>query len=226
MDENSFTSVSTNSSLTLQASDRGCDLRLPLIAPTPSSNGYSYYLQTFSNLDCGLDAGWSRVVAMGATELGNSTTLTNLSVVSCTTSYHESIGKLSIALSEPEGSANLVITSFASANNTLIDRRPLYADAIENAIHQPSSFDNTATLSATDLGRLIFTYALAQNPQSFLTSATISNATQQIFGALFPLIVRKYLLQPVPLSNGDPATETQGILSVNKTRLLVVWPIA
>ena len=207
-----------------EAVDRGCILQEPDIFSGPvvanGQTGFKYYLQTFTNVSCPIDAGWTRLVAVAAANLDDSTNVPpNITAVSCMTSYYTSLGTLNVIL-DPTQSAAPRIQSFTPQNKTLIDPRPTFAVNFEQVIHQPSVVDDTVTLSATEFGRLIFSYAQKQSPQGFLNGSILANAIGNIFPATFSVMSTTYLVQ-----ESNPIS-IQGTVHASSTRLIVVQEVA
>ena len=204
--------------------DRGCVVQEPDIFSGPAvANGqtwFKYYLQTFANVSCPTDAGWTRLVAVAAANFNDSTNvLTNITAVSCMTSYYTSPGILNVTL-DPTQSAAPRIQSFTPQNKTLIDPRPTFAVNFEQVIHQPSIVDDTITLSATEFGSLISSYAQKQSPQGFLNGSILANAIGNIFPATFSVMSTTYLVQ-----ESNPIS-ILGTVHVASTRLIVVQQVA
>ena len=204
--------------------DRGCFVQEPDIFAGPvvtdQNVTFEYYLQTFANVSCPIDAGWTRLVAVAAANFNdNSNVLTNITAVSCRTSYYSSLGILNVTLDHPQSAAPR-IQSFMPQNKTLIDPRPTFAVSFEQVIHQPSVVDDTVTLAATEFGRLIFSYAQKQSPQGFLNESILANAISNIFPATFSVMSTTYLVQ-----ESNPIS-IQGTLYVSSTKLIVVQQVA
>ena len=219
-----FTLTSQGQGWLFEAVDRGCFLQEPDILPEPVVTDqqvtFKYYLQTFANVSCPIDAGWTRLVAVAAANLNDSSSgFTNKTAVSCLTSYYNSLGILNVTL-DPTHSAAPRIQSFMPQNKTLMDPRPTFAVNFEQVLHQPSVVDDTATLSATEFGRLIFLYAQKQSSQGFLNGSVLANAISNIFPATFAIMSTTYLVQ-----ESDPVS-IQGTLYVSSTRLIVVQQVA
>ena len=207
-----------------EAVDRGCFIQEPDIFAGPvvtdQQVSFEYYLQTFANISCPIDAGWTRLVAVAAANLNDSSSvLTNRTAVSCMTSYYNSLGILNVTL-DPTQSAAPRIQSFMPQDKTLMDPRPTFAVTFEQVIHQPSVVDGTATLSATEFGRLLFSYAQKQNPQDFLNGSALVNAISNIFPATFSMMSTFYLVQ------GSAPFSVQGTVYVSLTKLIVVQAVA
>jgi hypothetical protein len=98
--------------------------------------------------------------------------------------------------------------------------RPEFWKTFESLLHEASINDGTATISATDFGRLILEYAMAFEPQAFLGSDILRNATELVFTATYAVMSRNYLVQSAATVN------ITGTLSISTTRLLAVTPIA
>ena len=207
-----------------EAVDRGCFLQEPDIFAGPvvtdQQVSFEYYLQTFANVSCPIDAGWTRLVVVAAANLNDSSSvLTNKTAISCMTSYYNSLGILNVTL-DPTQSAAPRIQSFMPQNKPLMEPRPTFAVPFEQVIHQPSVVDDTATLSATEFGRIIFSYAQKQNPQGFLNGSVLANAISNIFPATFSVMSTFYLVQ------GSVPVSIQGTVYVSLTKLIVVQQVA
>lgn len=207
-----------------EAVDRGCVVQEPDIFSGPvvtnQQVSFEYYLQTFANVSCPIDVGWTRLVAVAAANFNDSSNgFTNITAVSCMTSYYSSLGILNVTL-DPTQSAAPRIQSFTPQNKTLMDPRPTFAVNFEQVIHQPSVVDDTAILSATEFGRLIFSYAQKQSPQGFLNGSVLANAIGNLFPATFSVMSTTYLVQ-----ESNPIG-IQGTVYVSSTRLIVVQQVA
>ena len=207
-----------------EALDRGCVIQEPDIFAGPvvanQQVSFEYYLQTFANVSCPIDAGWTRLVAVAAANFNDSSNIfTNRTAVSCITSYYSSPGILNVTL-DPTQSAAPSIQSFRPQNKTLMDPRPAFAVNFEQVIHQPSVVDDTAILSATEFGRLIFSYAQKQSPQGFLNGSVLADAIGNIFPATFSVMSTTYLVQ-----ERNPIS-IQGTVYTSSTRLIVVQQVA
>ena len=173
--------------------DRGCLVQEPDIfvgsVVTDQDVTFEYYLQTFANVSCPIDAGWTRLVAVAAANFNDSSNvLTNITAVSCTTSYYSSLGILNVTLDHAQSAAPR-IQSFMPQSKTLTDPRPTFAVTFEQVIHQPSVVNDTVTLAATEFG------GQKQSPQGFLDGSILANAISKIFPATFPVMSTTYLVQ-------------------------------
>ncbi|KAN0110871.1 hypothetical protein V8E51_007258 [Hyaloscypha variabilis] len=204
-----------------QGFDRGCSLTGDLLIGGLGSQNFTYYIQSFANVDCDVDAGESRLAVLAAANSnGSLTTLTNITAISCVTAYFNTSGTLSITL-DSTSSAIPKIQNFTPISTALIDNpRPEFWQDFETLLHEASINDGTATISATDFGRLVLEYARTIEPQAYLGSNVLLSSTEAIFTAVYAVMAQTFLLQPTA------AVGITGTLSISTTRLLVVTPIA
>ena len=216
----------------MRAKDRGCQLEHRLLGPVGTNNStreFRTWMQTFSNLGCGLQAGWSRIVVIGAQQPDEDRDLVNQSVISCSASYFSSTGELTLSL-DPSGINEPVISKpFRIREKILRDSpRPLFADIFEDRLPQDVTFDSQAQASANAFGRLILGYSQKHRPGSYLRPEAVLNSTKQILGAIFPLMVQQNLVAEVTSNRNvsDNPNQSRGILYQNRQRLVVIQPIA
>lgn len=221
LDESQYTLAPDGETWQFSGSDRGCSLTSYLQIEGLGSQNFTYYMQSFANVSCGLDAGESRLVVVAGANFNQSlTVLTNISVISCMTAYFNSSGTLDVEL-DLARSPIPAIQNFAVGSTTLmINPRPEFWNTFESLLHEASINDGTATTSATDFGRLILEYARFIEPQAFLSPDILLNATESIFTAVYAVMSRSYLVQPAA------AVDITGTLLISTTRLFVVTPIA
>jgi hypothetical protein len=222
LDRSQFTLTPGLDGWNFEATDRGCQLSDPVfIGATLGSSNFTYYMQSFSNISCPLNADDSRLVLVAAANFNDSTTyLTNVSAISCETAYYNSSGILDVNLDFAQSFVPR-IQAYAAQNRTLMgDPKPEFWKEFETLLHEVSLIDPTATTSATDFGRLILKYARQLEPQAFLNPDILRNATEIIFTAVYAVMSRTYLVQPAP------AVDTTGTLSISTQRLFVVAPVA
>ena len=204
------------------AVDRGCPLSyLPIFIATDFSKHFTYYIQSFAQIDCDLDVGESRLVLVAAANFNLSlTTLTNFTAVSCKTAYYNSSGILNVNF-DPTRSFNPLIQNFTTHTTSLITNpRPLYWKTFEKELHESTVIDPVTVVSATYFGSLVLSYARIIDPQNFFSPGVLRYATEAAFTAIYAIMSRNNLVQPAP------AVDLTGTLHVLTTRLLVVAPTA
>jgi len=203
----------------VSTSDRGCGIVNQPFAQ--SVNGFTTtYIRTYVNVSCSLEAQYTRIIVVGALNRNESlTTLTNKTAVSCIPSYYNTTGYLNVSV-DSFTFYNPSIVSFAEANATLMDPRPVFAQNFEQQIVEPSIVDETDEFQGSDFGRLILDYAQLISPKNALEGVTLLNATETIFTSTMAVMANQFLLQPMQ------ATHTRGTIFTSKTRLIVVIPIA
>jgi hypothetical protein len=173
------------------ANDSGCDWPG---GPVTASPGYTYYMQTYSNVGCSPQAGLSRLfVLSAATWNPESITPSNVTVLACQTSYHQTQGRLNVTYSP--SSLGFALNDFQVQSTELLDypSKPIYFQNFEQQLHQPSIVDDTATISATDFGRIVLAYARKLAPDSYLAPDVLSNATSAIYTAAYAVMVSTFL---------------------------------
>ncbi|OCT50458.1 hypothetical protein CLCR_06759 [Cladophialophora carrionii] len=218
-----FTQPDDGNGWTFGARDHGCDFSPTAIILT---TGFKNYVQTFSNVSCSLDAGLSRLFVLAAhTPDPDTVKPSEVTVLACRTAYFRHSGTLNVTYTV--GGSSAVINSFQEHEHGLqpLDNpMPVYYQNFERQLHQPSIFDNTATTSATDFGRLILAHARKQAPQSPFSPRAMLNATSVLFTAAHAVMVSSFLWQA---GAADTAGNTvQGSLTIPTVRLVVVDPIA
>ena len=201
--------------------DRGCQLTKDLLIGGLGSQNFTYYMQSFANIDCDIDAGQSCLVVLAAANFNQSlTVLTNITAISCTTAYFNTSGTLDVKL-DLTSSATPAIQNFTAGSTTqMTDPRPEFWKDFESLLHEASINDGTATTSATDFGRSILEYTEVIDPQAYLSPDTLRNSTMSIFTAVYATMSRIFLVQPTV------AVSVTGTLSISSTRLFVVTPIS
>jgi hypothetical protein len=218
----SLTLTSDGQGWQFQGLDRGCPLTGGLLAGGLGSQNFTYYMQSFANVECDLDSGESRLVVLAAANFnGSLTTLTNITTISCETTYFNTTGTLDVTL-DLASSATPRIRNFTPVSITTMENpRPEFWQGFETLLYEASTNDGIATTSAIDFGRLILEYARTIEPQAYLSSDVLLNSTESIFSAVYAVMSRTFLVQPTTAAVG--ITDT---ISISTTRLLVVTPVA
>ncbi|OQU97831.1 hypothetical protein CLAIMM_03711 [Cladophialophora immunda] len=204
---------------TFGAQDNGCDFSPDLVTATA---GFKYYLQTFSNVSCSPEAGNSRLFVLAAyTPDPSNIKPTKTTVLACRTSYYKDEGTLNVTYSQSSSSPS--IGGFlVRERKALVNPLPVYYQNFEQQIHQPSIVDDTATYSATDLGRVVLAHATKYAPRSEspFDKEVMINSTSAVFTAAYAVMASSFLWQH---DAGDLVT---GSLTIPTVRLVVVDSIA
>jgi Protein of unknown function (DUF3433) len=200
------------------ATDDGCET--PPMVPIQANSGFTYYVQTVSNTSCSPNAGFSRIfVLSAATRDPTSIKPSNVTVLACRTSYIQTQGRLNVTYSPR--SQDFTLNNFQTQSSILLtDPTPLYSDSFESQLQQPSIYDNTATISATDFGRIILAYARKIAPDSYLEAEVIKMSTATIYTAAFAIMASTFLWE----SSMGP--QIHGTAVVPTERLIVTDAIA
>jgi Protein of unknown function (DUF3433) len=203
------------------AEDRGCSLSTPLFSAESGIQRFSFYVGTFANIACSLEAGLSRLVVVTAhSPYSNLNILTDVTALSCETAYWNLSGSLTVSVDVAQSSSPAIV-GYTEKNGTLItDPRPQFWKNFEAQLHEPSIIDDTGVTSASDFGYLVLEYAKYLDSVNFLDSSIIQNATESIFTAVYAVMCTSFLIQP------GPDIELAGELLVPTNRLLIVAPIA
>ncbi|KIW42716.1 uncharacterized protein PV06_06236 [Exophiala oligosperma] len=187
-----FDVVASDHQWLLNGTDQGCDF----INQFQFSDGFfQNYAQTWTKNDCGdddSDGGTSsssssptlegRVFLFAAhAPDGNGSAVTNFSMISCTTTYHNHTGKLVVGV-DPSNSNRPLIRNFQpTARPQLMEPRPQYWKIFEQSI---SSFavdaDPTSLWSATSLGRLVIEAGVKNNGDDSNSGSSSSSSSSKI----------------------------------------------
>jgi Protein of unknown function (DUF3433) len=203
---------------TFSATDDGCET--PPMVPIQANPGFTYYVQTISNTACSPNAGSSRIFILSAATW-NLTSIkpSNITVLACRTSYKQTHGLLNVTYSPR--SQDFTLNDFQTQPSILLtDPTPLYSDSFETQLQQPNIYDNTATTSATDFGRIILAYARKIAPDSYLEAEVIKQSTATIYTAAFAIMASTFLWES---STGH---QIHGTAVVPTERLIVTDVIA
>lgn len=208
-----------NSPWTLHAIDRGCSIYNII----DRADGYRFYMQTSSKVDCPFEFESSEgriIVFAAATPDGNRDRPTNISVISCTTTYYNSTGHLQVAYDETQPT-NPSIHRFWTDKNATMYPRPLFWKVFEQNMCSATLNDNTQTYYTSILGRLILDYARRISPQRYLDSGVLTSSTQSIVSSVYAVTTSTYLQQPL----STPKSVT-GSVSSASIRLRIVNAIS
>lgn len=91
----------------------------------------------------------------------------------------------------------------------------------EAGLHEDFTFDATNTISSTDFGRLVYTYAKTMNPISPLEPNVLQAATENLFASAYAVLTNAFLFQ-----NDSSQPTFEGTSSSFSSRLFVYSPVA
>lgn len=199
------------------ANDRGCNFGGS--SQVLFTSGLLATEKTFAETyraDCDNSVGSSRIIlAIALNEKGSTQQFTNASVVSCIPSYNVIEGRAQLVYTE---SSTFDLVSYKTMqNNTLA--RPVFANSFESEIAQPRVVA-VSDEQATKLGDIVVQYAQKRSPTNYLDGTLLTEAMQAIVTTTFNVMVQTMLVQP-----GD-AKQIEGSITQQKTRLIVVLPVA
>lgn len=159
-----FDVVASGTQWILNGADRGCNFTSQI----QFMNGFlQYYAQTFTKYDCGDSDDGSTSSSSSTNEGrvflfaahapdGNASAVSNISLISCTTTYQNHTGKLVVGV-DPSNSNKPLIRSFQPSGRAhIMDPRPQYWKIFEQSINSlPVTPDPISLWSATPLGRWV-----------------------------------------------------------------------
>jgi hypothetical protein len=196
----------------ISLNDRGCNA-----SPSIDSGSFRLYSQVWSERDCGLPDGSTRLgLITGTHSNGSSTVLSNPVVISCKPGYWRASGCITLTL---RPGAEPLIVYFQ--NTTSWDQQHYdFTRFFENGLVQDTLFDASNSFQANIFGRLVYNYASVTNPNNALNSPTLRDGLESIFTATHAAMTSRLLFpQTTPYTN-------YGILSKPVTKLFVVQNIA
>ncbi|OQV00710.1 hypothetical protein CLAIMM_06174 [Cladophialophora immunda] len=207
--------VSDSGDFAFTTVDRGCNVT----GSVPLAVGASIYYQSFAVLDCPLTAGWSRMVLFTAiTQDGDASLVSDVNVISCIPTYHQTAGNLSVSIGPTSSVWN---SSFAPNSSSDFTFQPTAWQVYENGLHLSDYFDPTATVSASLFALLTVSYSQLLSGTTELQTSALVQASEQVFRSTFAATSHLFFLQPL----AEPVSRT-GALSMSTRRLFVVSPIA
>lgn len=223
-----------NSGWAYSVSDRGCNISNKIfigLGDAVAKYVYSYsldWVQTYSELDCGPSANYTRLVLVAATTLNISdldtnsfpSKLYNKTAVSCIPSYYRHTGDLSLSVN-PAKPKHPGINEFTPTSTVLVDPRPAFSNDFETQLLEPGVIDDTETVKTNDFGRVIYDYAGNLSPRNYLEGKILAKAMEDIFTSAFAVMANQFLVQPAPTP-----TQATARYYVDKTRLIVVQDVA
>jgi hypothetical protein len=202
-----------NSSFTISAEDRFCNVSQSFDLPVPQ--GVS--LWTYPYNSCSLESGPSRLLmfAWNSSSPGLNPP-SNLSFISCRPTYWQTPGNLTVNFEPPtQGS----IVSFVPGNATQMVFLPRLI--YEQGLQGIQTYDALTNLWANDFGRLLYGVASIEDPSSPLGVDNLSTCITALYASIFAIFASGDLI--VPLS---PPQSIMLTAAVPVTRLLVVQPLA
>ena len=200
------------------ATDHGCDY---VDSELPATDDFTWYMQTFNNDTCIAASGWSRIFVLSAATWNHNNNLpSNITVLACNTSYYQTFGQLNISYT-PTMSAGFLVNNFKPYGRPMLLEKPNnWYWNFETQINEPAIFDNTASTSAPDFGRVILAYSKKKSPHNYLDSHNVLEATTTIWTSTFAMMASTFLWQQ---ADGGRVT---GLMEDPAVRLLIVDPIA
>lgn len=197
--------------LVFTAVDDGCNITLR----GGLANGTAIYLKPVTNPYCSEAAGYSRLSFFaGYYDASLPYLLRNLSIISCTPTYHQSHGLLS--------KSNLLIPGFPAlaftpdTTNTS-STRPLHWINFETSLQDLSNFDPAQPDFSTAYGDLLLTYAKKVNPTSPISPESLASAASTIFSTIYAFLGATEVFQPL-----TPPSLTIGSVTHSENRLHVI----
>lgn len=204
-----------NSSFTISASDRGCNIS----EKHPSQGEASVSVWTSAQQSCSLHSDSRRllVISWNSTD-ADSQMLSNFSFISCIPSYWITPGNLTVSFGL---TAEPFVASFAprdeEASQVFLGSWPIYETDLQNIL----GFDTQLDVNANDFGRLVYKFAQKLDSQSPLDAQRLTESTVIIFASIFAVFSSSVFFQPA-----SPPTDTTVIFTQSVNRLIVVPPIA
>lgn len=216
--EDFISSVVDNGDAHFSGTDRGCYISTRFSI----SSDISTYFHTFRTTNCTSATGYTRLgILSGMYSNSSASLLSNSSLVSCVSSYWRTPGPLTIIADSSLTSLRSPVLSFLPDTTSSNQTRTADWMVFETALHQPLTYDPTATILSTDLGRLIYARNLKANSNDPLSPDAIQDSASKIFTAVFAVLAGTVLFQP----SSTPSI-TDGTMSINVTRLFVVEVLA
>jgi hypothetical protein len=198
---------------TIPFADRGCTTKQFL------NNGHSaaIFAYSYAEESCSIEAQYSRVGFLFGTYINSSQLgLADIRAVSCEPSYWQVNGSLTVSL---RTAGEPLVSSFR--NNSPWDSiRPVYWKAFEEDVVNYAVIDPTGYLSGNELGRKVYNYALATNPQNPFDPNTLKGGLKSVFTA-----VHAGLLKTDPFT-AAPQTSFRATLTTPVYWLFVVTATA
>jgi Protein of unknown function (DUF3433) len=209
-----FGTTDNITTLTYNITDRGCEVSPVQISL--SDKPRSIVARTWGTASCGDLAHNSRIVVLTGNPT-SSTTITNVTVISCIPSYWKTTGTLTGRIEE--GSTPKLDAFKENASNET-EFRPLGADLIETDLTLYVSSDPKAIFITDILGTVVYEVARKSNPANPLDSKAVKSAIESVWPSVFAYLTTTYLIQR------PDERKVQGQASRSETRLFVVSPVA
>ena len=197
---------------TFTFTDRGCATTQVL-----QNNNLTHLLfSSYSEESCNIASQFSRIGLLAAS-YSNVSQLdpTTLRVVSCEPSYWQMNGSLTVS---PNMVGELSVSSFHSSSPWDLSRPSYWAD-FEGQIVGYLVVDALGYISGDELGRRVYNYALAKNPENVLDPDTLKGGLEAVFTATYAGLFTSVQTQTPQIFS--PATLTTPVY-----RLFVVTAIA
>jgi len=202
---------SDGASVHYQANDRGCEVSGTIyVVNTTTTYASSWHT------DCAGSAYGRIGIFAGIYSDTSSIKIANYTLFSCTVSYWNTSGLLTVSL-QPGASPQFV--SFTPKESTAF--HPQFYRVFENGLHSYTFFDASNSIDADTLGFSAYSLAQARKPTSPIMPDLIQNTAEELFQTLYAGLAVKVLLW----NTGTPRT-ANGELSTMATRLYVVTPVA
>ncbi|KAH7109484.1 hypothetical protein B0J11DRAFT_449068 [Dendryphion nanum] len=204
---------SKDSRLYMTANDRGCDIAQDFLV----SEMQQVYFKTTSEISCSTTAWYSRMVFTAAKYSKDSpTSVSNMTVLSCITSYRTTIGDLTTTM--PNGRASSpVIKAFhpLSLDNT----RPSLWRVFEQNILSPTTLNPDTVWSTSAFGTLALYAAQQIGGREYLSPIILQRVVSDIFSASYLTAAALHAFVPQ-----SPATETSGrVIQLTQRLFTVYW---
>ena len=209
------------STLKVSGFDRGCPISTFL---TIGSRNGSIYGKSWVTTTCPNSEHARIGILSGYYSNSSSTKLAGSSLISCIAHYYQSTGILTVAASTP-APASLQFVSFnVSAEEEM---GPGHAQTlIEITLSEYETLDISANVQADAFGLAVLETARARNSSSPFDSATMLNATADVYATVFAGITHLALIGPLSSSSAASLPRQQATVSTSVVRLYVTRPIA
>jgi hypothetical protein len=192
--------------------DRGCavtqDVNTVHLATILFS---SYSVQT-----CGIAAQFSRFGLLAASySNGSQSVPTALHVVSCEPSYWQINGSLTLSLNLD---GNLAVSSFRNSSPWDLSR-PGFWENFEGELVEYAVIDTSGFITGDEFGRMVYSYARANNPENIFDPDTLKAGLENAFPAAYAAAL------PAAFSPA-PQTSLLATLTTPVYRLFIITAIA
>jgi hypothetical protein len=209
-----YSSYENAITLTVSASDRGCDIAVDGgVGP-----GSQVYLKTQNILDCSASAGYSRIAFFAGTFSASATyKLADMSVISCIPRYYQSFGTVSapapfrpLSFQPHPGRAKIV-------------RPSSWINFEEDMLALSNIGDNNSPDFTSQFGELILGIASTQGAPSNLSESNLSppdslmSAASSVFSSIYAILARTQYFQTL-----STPIHVLGTVTTLETRLSVV----